>query len=527
MPAAILAARGSSGNLRAGGGSEGLSTGTAAPMIRYAVAALLALVSISVSAQALPGSPAPAETELDRKLATEDDTAALRTLAAQFRASGDVVSETSVWKRLVQLRPHLGQYKYELAAAYAQQDHKSHAYNALLELQAQGYAFDPRDDRRFAPVTTTEVWVHLLKAFDVNRQPFGEGELAHTLPGEDLLLESLAWDPTRKQLLVGSAREGAVHLLDSRGRLSPLVRASAENGLWAVFDIAVDAERGVLWVASTAVPHFRGYKAETDLGRAGVFKFDLKTGRFLKSYLSPTVLGQSFFMSSLALAPDGTVYAADGVNNAIYAVHEDRLRRVLHNARLGGIRGMAVSGDGELLYFADHERGIFGYELKTGTPFEVGVPKNLALGGIEGLFWWNGHLLVVQNGMVPRRVMRLGLAPGGRSIAGVQPLEANQPELSLPTQGTLAGDTLYLIANSQKFQYDRFGLPRDRSKLEAAKVYRVAADWALADAATLPMPGRTFTPGPAPQPPTTAPGVQTAPKLRPEPAPPQPARDDD
>ena len=98
----------------------------------------------------------------------------------------------------------------------------------------------------------------------------------------------------RKQLLVGSAREGAVFRVAADGSLSKLAGADDTNGMWAVFDIAVDAKRGVLWVASTAVPHFQHYDAQQDLGRAGVFKFDLKTGKFLKSFLSPSIVGQTF-----------------------------------------------------------------------------------------------------------------------------------------------------------------------------------------------------------------------------------------
>jgi hypothetical protein len=73
--------------------------------------------------------------------------------------------------------------------------------------------------------------------------------------------------------------------------------------------------------------------------------------------------------------------------------------------------------------------------------------------------------------MIPRRIMKLKLAAGGREIASFQPLDANQPALSLPTLATRNGNQLLLIANSQKGNYDRFGLVRDKSKLEGTRIY--------------------------------------------------------
>ena len=433
----------------------------------------------ATAAGAQPATPpAPARTlPVEQQIALLDSAEAAAQAALLFRKQRDLPREALAWARAVALRPHIGRYKLELAAAYAQQDKKRETYNALLELQAQGYAYQLKDDARFAKVATTQVWTYTLKGFDANREPFGEGSVSRTLPRQHELIESVAWDPSRKQLLVGSARDGKVYKVAQDGKLSPLVAADDENGMWSVFDLVVDAERGVLWVASTAVPHYRGYDAEQHLGRAGVFKFDLATGKFLKKFLSPVIAGQSFFLSSLALGKDGEVYAADGVNNAVYQVRDDRFRRLFHAPVLGSIRGMAVSGDGKKLYLGDHERGIIGFELDTGKPFDVSVPKTLALGGIDGLAWWQDHLIVVQNEMNPPRVMRLKLQADGKGIAAVQPLVANQPELTLPTLGALAGDEFYFIANSQKPNYDRFGLVKDKSKLEPTRIYKVRADF--------------------------------------------------
>ena len=451
-------------------------------------AALLGLAGQALAQTAPAPAPAakrsvlaaPTGETLAKAIAAIDSPERAEAVARGLRSKGDLANEALAWQRAVQLRPHLGRYKLEMAAAYAQADKKRETYNALLELQTQGYAFDIKDDPRFEKVSHTEVWTYTLEGFDANRAPFGTGKVAYTLPKQDLLIESLAWDPARKQLLAGSAREGKVYLVGAGGKLKELVGANAENGMWAVFDLAVDAKNGFLWVASTAVPHYKGYDAEKDLGLAGIFKFDLKTGKFLKKFLSPSIAGQDFFLSTLALAPDGTLYAADGVNNAVYQVHNDEFRRLFHAPLLASIRGLAVSGDGKILYLGDHERGLVGYDLANAKPFDMPVPKSLALGGIDGLAWHKGHLVVVQNGMQPNRVMRLALTPDGRAVAGVHPIEANKPELTQPTLGTLAGDKFYFIANSQKGNYDRFGLLRDASKLEGTRIYEVDTQYKLA-----------------------------------------------
>src|SRR5690606_17163042 len=238
---------------------------------RFLAGAFAFLLGASLHHAPVQAQAAAPHAQLRAQLDKVQDTAQLEQIARGLGVRGEHDAAALAWQRLVELRPHLGRYKLELAAAYAQQDLKSESYTALLDLQGKGYAFDIAKDQRFAKVATTEVWTYILAGFDANREPFGEGEVAATLPAEDLLLESLAWDPTRGQLLVGSARKGAVYAVGKGGALRPLVRADATNGMWAVMDVAVDAERGVLWVASTAIPHFEGYDPEQHLGRAGIF----------------------------------------------------------------------------------------------------------------------------------------------------------------------------------------------------------------------------------------------------------------
>ena len=58
----------------------------------------------------------------------------------------------------------------------------------------------------------------------------------------------------------------------------------------------------------------------------------------------------------------GTVFAADGIRNEIYRLDGDALKLELSNPKLTSIRGLAVSGDGKTLYFADYSLGLLGID---------------------------------------------------------------------------------------------------------------------------------------------------------------------
>lgn len=439
---------------------------------------LLGLTALPVLAQE-PGRAAaqvPAKAELEQlkgRLDTLNDPEQLLQAAYLFNQSGDVESELKALERRAAARPHLGIYKLDWAAGLAREDRKSEAYTVLIGLQNTGYAYDLRGDARWKNISETQVWNYLTENLEANGKHFGTGKLLHTLPREDLLIESLAWDPSRKTLLVGGAREGAVYSVGKDGKLSTLIKADAKNGLWAVTDVAVDAKRNLLWVASTAVPHYKGYDPQKDMGRAGIFKFDLKNGKLLDSYLSPGNTRQTFFLSSLALGEDGAVYAADGVNNVVYQVREGQFRRILHAPMLSSISALAVSGDDKRLYLADIERGLIGFDLATLKPFDVRVPDKLTLEAISAMRWYQDGLVILQGGMQPQRVMQLRLNAEGNTITGLAPLEAANPAFDLPSAMALDGNNLYLIGNSQKDNYDRYGLLKDKNRLQGTRIVHV------------------------------------------------------
>lgn len=396
---------------------------------------------------------------------------ALYRLAAIYKQKGDLTRMAWALRQLNALLPNVGELKLALASVYAAQGDRTSTYDLLLQMQRQGYGYDLTTNPAFEKVNDTRAWNYIAQNLKANLKQFGEGKVAYTLPKGDYLFESLAYDPKKKQLLVGSVREGKIYRVGKDGKLDDFIAPSAENGLWSVYAMATDAAGENLYVASTSSVYFKGFRKE-DYGKAGVFKFRLSDGKLVNKYLLMPD-NEPRTLSSIAIGKNCEVFAADGVRNLIYRLDGGALKLMVENPRLTSVRGLAVSGDGKTLYFADYKMGLFGVDLSAGKAFDVDYSADtLVLGGIDGVYWYDGALVVIENGMSPKRIMRLTLDKDGRKIVKAMPLDVENAAFGLPTYGTTDGDSLYFVANSQKNDYDAYGVVKDDSKLEATRIFK-------------------------------------------------------
>ncbi len=456
--------------------------------ILCAFAVLLAGSAFAQSGQ----PPVNPETLTQEQIAHVELPTALMRLAAIYKQSTDYQRLAWALERLVALQPNVGELRLALATSYAMLGDKTKTYDTLLFLQKTGYGYDLAGNPNFSKVADTKVWDYIVANFKANLKPFGEGKVAFSLPAGDHLFDSMAWDAKRQRFLIGSARDGSIMRVDEKGHVADFIKADADNGLWSIYALAVDPKGEVLYVASTSSVYFKQFK-QGDYGKAGVFKFSLDSGKLLDKFLlEPDA--QPRTLSSIAVGPRGEVFAADGLRNVIYRVDGGALKPFLQNPRLTSLRGMAVGDDGRFLYVADYALGVFGVDLAAGSAFDLKYDSTkLQLGSIDGLAWYDNHLIVVQSGMSPRRVMRLSLGADGRSVIGSTPLDAGNAAFALPTYGAIDGNGFYFIANSQKNEYDGYGSPKDVSKLKPVEIFRsdLRSGWddvkheALSQAATV------------------------------------------
>ena len=300
-------------------------------------------------------------------------------------------------------------------------------------------------------------------------RPVNRSAIAFVLPEKDLLAENVAYDPRTRAFFVGSTRHGKVVRRTSDGRVGDFI-PTGRDAMWMVIGMKVDTARRALWVNSSAGTNYTGH-TPTDAGKAGLFRFDLATGRLVARHI-PTDSGAHFF-NDLVIARDGTIYITDMAAGAIYTVDRSGKQLALWTRpeRLTDPNGITLSGDERTLFVVSDE-GINAIDVATRRHTLLAVADSADVLAIDGLYWMNGSLVGIQGGR-RNRVQRFTLSPDGARIAAAHVVEANHPMFMNPTTGVVVGDELYYIANSQFSSFTRDGALFPPERLFETVILRV------------------------------------------------------
>jgi sugar lactone lactonase YvrE len=136
-------------------------------------------------------------------------------------------------------------------------------------------------------------------------------------------------------------------------------------------------------------------------------------------------------------------------------------------------QGLALTPDERTLYVADYARGILRVDPARRTVSLLETADSVSALGVDGLYFHEGGLVGIQNGVAPHRVVRFTLGPGGDRVSRTQVLERAHPRHHEPTLGVLVDDRLYYIANSQWDRFGEDGGVADPESLEPTVVLRL------------------------------------------------------
>jgi sugar lactone lactonase YvrE len=282
------------------------------------------------------------------------------------------------------------------------------------------------------------------KRVNENSGPVGHSQTAFRLNSADLVAEDIAYDPEAKQFFISSVRQRKIIRCDLSGKCADFITQERAAPLWGVFAVHVDAARKTLWATTASMPPEIDHQKSDD-GKSALLKFDLGSGKLLKRY-EPQESTQHA-MGDMTVAQNGDAFVSDGLSGDVFVVFHDRdkLEPLVPGGTFLSPQTPALSADEKTLFVPDYPAGIARVNLADRSiKWLEGSP---ALDGTDGLYFKDGWLIAVQNGLEPERVTRFHLN-GDHQVDRSEVVASNTPGLGDPTHGVWVGSDFYFIANS-------------------------------------------------------------------------------
>jgi sugar lactone lactonase YvrE len=368
------------------------------------------------------------------------------------------------------LRPNHPRLLYNLAGAYALNGKTDESLALINRIIAMGLYFPFEKDDDFKSLGP-DLMKQAIAMAGKNKAAVNASTRAFTLPDKEFIPEGVAYDPVSERYFVGSIHKGKIVSIDKNGTVSDF--SSAGDGLWSVSGMKVDARRRILWASTTAFPQMMNFKPE-DNGKAGVFKYDLATGKLLNKYLLPNT-PEKHALGDLTIDKTGRVYATDSIAPVIYTIAPggNSLEVFLRDPVFNSLQGLAFTKDEKILFVADYSKGIFRIDMASKAVTQIKPAQNVTLLGIDGLYFHGGNLIAIQNGVNPQRVILIRLNRDKTGALTTRTLEANHADFFEPTLGVLVENSFYYVANSQWPLVNEKGV-MDKEKLREPVILKLA-----------------------------------------------------
>jgi len=262
-----------------------------------------------------------------------------------------------------------------------------------------------------------------------------QARLAFVTDEKDLIPEGLAYDAKQNLFYLGSLNRKKIVKIDAEGRVSDFVPAD-RYGLLPVLGIRLDPADGTVWANTFE-----------DAGRTELVHFD-SSGKLPGRFAPKDSTKHGF--NDLVIRKNGEVITTDSLNNKVFRLEPQSgafLALPVYRT-LFYPNGIALADDDRSLYVADAV-GIVKFDLADNSSRDVDPGPRNTTAGADGLYWHNGSLIAVQNGMGSPRVAAFKLSRDGNRVTRVTVLENRTQFTTLPTTGAIRGNDFYFIANSQ------------------------------------------------------------------------------
>jgi SMP-30/Gluconolactonase/LRE-like region len=315
----------------------------------------------------------------------------------------------------------------------------------LLEKMSQAHSgLDPAGGaaRSFKGISHDPRFAAIVEQVRKENPPVAHATVAYTIRERDLAPEGIAYDPVDKSFYVSSISKHKIVRLAADGSATDF-KLPGQDGLGATLGMKVDAKRRCLWVTSDL------FDGDQKGSRFALYQYDLNTGTLRFKHAAAN--GAEGFLNDVAFNSEGEAFTTNTTTGEVFRASPDRdgLELFLRRDSVGQANGIALSPDDKVLFVAGW-LGVTRVNIATKQFKLLSKPLNISDAGLDGLYFYKGALIGIQNpDLHPSRVVRYVLNPQWDAITNAEVLEAYSPLAELPTTGTIVGDSLYFMGNTQ------------------------------------------------------------------------------
>lgn len=352
--------------------------------------------------------------------------------------AGDYSGFAEAMEKALELNPSSYATRYNLACGYARTGRAEEALALLHELAVARVDFGMAEDPDLVALRGMPAFQRLIEDLERTLVPVANSTRVFTLDQLGLLPEGFAIDEATDRMFISTMRRGDIYVVEGEEQLSKFATVEHDGPLAAV-GLEVDAERGLLWAVGTSFFMSEGFDAEAPV-RAGVFGFDLSSGELQRKHL---LLEVETGFNDLTVAPTGEIFVSGGRLSRVAADGGDPEPLELEPL-IPGTNGITLAPDGKTLFVAVYPVGLARVDLESRRWQYLDEPEDSPLIGIDGLYWYEGDLVGIQNGLQPWRLLRMELNDDGTAVKKVHVLEFANRELTATTGAIRDGEIYYL-----------------------------------------------------------------------------------
>ncbi len=360
---------------------------------------------------------------------------------------------------------------FERAVERARANDRAGALARLDSITHLPGALDPSFHRTFLDWRNDSAYARIVARIRAANPPIVRSTIAYRLAERDLHPEGIAFDPRSRALFIGSFK-GKIVRVDPSGSTRDFAHIATIDTPRVVVGLRVDTARNEVW-AAVADPRAFG---DATIAGGALHRFDLPTGQSRGRFMMPAPGA----LNDLVVTPAGDAYATNSMDGSVWrtVAGSEQMHQFLPPGTAPDANGIALdAARGTLFVAASHD--IVRVDLATGRTSRLSNRTTHPLGSFDGLYWWDGGLVGVQNGVHPGRIVRLSLDAGHATVTHAEVLERYHPQFNGMTTAALDGDALFYLVNTQSRSFRADGTPIDARALTDVMVARLPLSGAL------------------------------------------------